>query len=204
MYLYAYPDAHATLSYSSSSASSTTASSSENVTGSGSFIVEDLSNNSYVAGAILMSGTASPGASSYDPSTWPRVAANAGCRNATAQNNVGSTVDEDELACMRRIDASALRRAISAPNNTRVVHPAGTPRGGSPRPDNVTFFAPAALQQRLATGKVARVVRVYQKSFRTVQSLCGCFYPLGFFLVLLVPLPSSPLAFSKTKSLFVA
>ncbi len=171
-YLFAYPDSAHTVS-STASSSPGNSSSSVNVgkddNNNNNDDDDQLSNTdvaaagsdgpqySHVAGAILMSNVASlsdDDAGFYNPAEWARVAANAGCR----RNATTAAADAAELACMRRVDARALRQAIYTTGDTRVIVGPATPRGGQPRPDNITFFTPAALRQRVAEGKYARVV----------------------------------------------
>jgi hypothetical protein len=188
-YLFAYPDSDRTATTpaaavnASSSPSDSSLSANDNNNSDGKGGNDQLTNEnaaaaasegpqySHVAGAFLMSNVASVSdgdAGSYDPAEWARVAANAGC----GRNSTTAAADAAELACMRRVDARALRQAIYVPGDSRVIVGPATPRGGQPRPDNITFFAPAALRQRVAEGKYARVVSFLSRVVVISASLC--------------------------------
>lgn len=99
-----------------------------------------------VSGAIMMSGNTALFRGT-DSSEYNRVANTLGCTNPIDRGQ--------ELECMKSIDTIRLKRAIS--NNT-LNELGGSTYGGAPRIDNLTVLSPEALRQRVAEGKVAKVV----------------------------------------------
>ncbi len=166
-YLFAYPDSNTTVTTlataANASASSSDPSLSANVNNNdnngnsndqtsannAAAPSSDLPQYTLVAGAFLMSNVASVSdgdVGAYDLGKWVRVATSAGCSRSNSTTSSVAAADAAELACMRRLDACALRQAIYAPSNLRVIVGLATPRGRQPRPDNFTFFTPVVLR----------------------------------------------------------
>jgi carboxylesterase type B len=102
-----------------------------------------------VSGIAMQSGTVQViGAVTENADAeFVRVASAVGCRDESDREN--------ELACMRTVDAATLRRGIS--NETTSFY--GSPSGGGPMVDNVTIFTLEEYARRGKAGAFARIVR---------------------------------------------
>jgi carboxylesterase type B len=98
-----------------------------------------------VHGVIMESGTVEL-ISGGGPPNFQRVANATGC---------GGGSDEDVLRCMKTLDVTAIRRAVS---DKELNWYAISPNGGTPRVDNETIFTQAEWALRGAAGKFAQIV----------------------------------------------
>ncbi|MCJ1247028.1 hypothetical protein MMC30_004239 [Trapelia coarctata] len=76
-----------------------------------------------------------------DGSSWKALVNATGCAGG------------DEVGCLKRLPARALKRGINADNWIQY----GDPAGGTPVADNVTYFAPAEARKLGLAGKFAKI-----------------------------------------------
>lgn len=84
--------------------------------------------------------------SSPDSKDFERIAGVVGCRDEHDRQR--------ELDCLKDVDASRLRNAIS----NQTINDLAQTSGGVPVVDNITVFSPEALEERAREGRVAQIV----------------------------------------------